>query len=82
MAEVKTIKGISGNTWNQFKAMAAENKKSRGEFFEEVVSSYSKKEENNFWDELLVVKEPLTKYEAEELRKVTTKLRREPGFRK
>lgn len=82
MSEVKTIKGVNDNTWSRFKAMAAENSKSMGEFFEDVVTSYTKKKEKNFWKDILTVREPLTKYEAEELRKTTKKLRKELGFRK
>ncbi|MBD3203639.1 hypothetical protein GF327_05050 [Candidatus Woesearchaeota archaeon] len=78
----KTIKGVNENTWSEFKSMAAENKKKMGEFFSELVDFYKKKKVKKFWKDVLSVKEPISDYEAIQLRKTVKSLRKESGFRK
>lgn len=76
----KTMKGVSEETWSEFKGLAAKNKLKTGEFFEKLVFSYKENSEK-FWKDILRGKKIITNKEAEELEAEVKKLRKERGFR-
>lgn len=78
--EVRTIKGISKEKWILLKSIAAKNNESMGRTFEIIIEDYAKKEDSA-WDRILRGKKILSDKEAEEMREITTKLRKERGFR-
>ena len=80
MPVVKTIKGISENTWAEFKSLAARNKLKTGKFFEKLVEGYRDKS-NKSWDVILNSGKILSDEEADDMEKFVDGLRKEKGFR-
>lgn len=81
MSEVKTIKGIDEETWAEFKGFAARNKVKLGAFFETLVHEHEKNS-TSFWTKILEGEKILSDKEAEDIEKVTLKVRKEHGFRR
>ena len=61
MAEVKTIKGIDDKSWAEFKSIAALQKRNMGELFDDLLIAYKAKQVRGFWDDILTIKNPLSK---------------------
>lgn len=80
MSEIKTIKGVSDETWAEFKSMAARHEQSMGSFFDILVAFYKQKSKS-FWDEILEHKPILSEKEAEELSRYTKAIRKERWFK-
>lgn len=76
----KTMKGISEETWAEFKGLAVKNKLKTGEFFEKLVSSY-KENSHDFWKDILRGEKIVSDADANMLRAETKKIRTERGFR-
>ncbi len=74
------MKGVTEETWAEFRSLAAKNKLKTGEFFEKLVYSY-KKESLDFWDDVLNGEKIISDREADSLREVVKTLRKERGFR-
>lgn len=80
MAEVKTIKNVDERTWGEFKHLAGRNKVKLGTFFKSLVHNHERRNKT-FWDTILNCEKILSDKEAEEMEEVTTKIRKEYGFR-
>ena len=78
--ETKTVKGINDNVWRKFKTLAAEKDMPMGSLFGLMVDDFSK-HSNSFWEKILSGEKILSDKEAEEIEKITKKLRKEKGFR-
>ena len=75
METVKTIKGVSDDTWAEFKALAAKNKMSMAEFFRHLVNS--QKESSTWWEEYKKMPKILTEKEAKAFKEEVRKMRDE-----
>ena len=80
MATVKTIKDVDEEAWLEFKSMAARNKMKMGKLFNKMVEEYEEKSKN-FWDGILKGPPILSKEEADAMREISRKIRKEYGFR-
>ena len=78
--EVKTIKGIDEETWMKFKILAAKKKITMGRLLGNMVETYERDAED-VWDEILNGKRILSDKEAEEMHKITRKIRKESWVR-
>ncbi len=72
------MKGVTEETWREFRSLAAKNKLKTGEFFEKLIYSYNK-ESARFWNDVLSGKKILTDKEAEDILKETKRIRKEKG---
>ena len=80
MAEVKTIKGVTEETWAEFKGLASRNDDTVGSFFEKLIAFY-KKESKTFWDDILGGDPIITEEEAKDIEKEIISLRKQRSFR-
>ncbi len=78
--EIKTIKGISNEKWMKLKVLAVKNKMPMGRLVEEMIDSYEKDIENA-WNKILYSGKILSNKEAEEMHKITKRLRKESWVR-
>ena len=78
--EVKTIKGVDTETWTDFKTLAAKKRVTMGKLLALMIMEY-KKNSDDFWDSILKGEKILSDKEAEDMHKITRKLRKEWGFR-
>ena len=78
--EIKTIKGISNEKWIKLKILAAKNKLSMGKIVENMIDSYES-HTKDIWDKILHSGKILSDKEAEEMHKITKKLRKESWVR-
>ena len=80
MENIKTIKGIDGETWAESKSLAAKNKINMGRLFRIMLEEYKRKSEES-WNRILSGKKILTDKEAEDMLKIVAEIRKEYGFR-
>lgn len=78
--QVKTIKGIEEETWAEFRSICTKNRLSTGQCFEKLIAFY-KQNAKDFWDDILCGKKILSKEEANDIRDMTVRMRKERGFR-
>ena len=78
--EIKTIKGISNEKWMKLKILAAKNKMAMGKLVETMIDNYENYAES-IWDEILYGKRKISNKEAEEMHKITKKIRKESWVR-
>ena len=78
--EIKTIKGISSEKWIKLKMLAAKNKLSMGKIVENMIDGYES-HTRDIWDKILHSGKILSDKEAEEMHKITKKLRKESWVR-
>ncbi len=78
--QVKTIKGIEEETWADFRSICTKNRLSTGQCFEKLISFY-KQNAKDFWDDILSGKKIISHEEAQGIRVLTQKIRKERGFR-
>ncbi len=78
--QVKTIKGIEEETWAEFRSICTKNRLSTGQCFEKLIGFY-KQNAKDFWDDILSGKKNLSSEEAQDIRVMTQKVRKERGFR-
>ena len=74
------MKGVSEETWAEFKGLAVKNKLKTGEFFEKLITTY-REDSQLFWDDVLKGERIISDKEAELLFLESKKLRKERGFR-
>ncbi len=75
------IKGVRTSDWSRFKAEAARANKTMGDFFNVMLSTYTRSPKGS-WDVILKSKPTLTKKEADEIMKeINEVFRTEKGFR-
>ncbi len=74
------MKGIEEETWFEFKSLAAKNNLKAGQFFEKLVEFY-KHNDHSFWNDVLKGEKILTEAEANDIRRITKKIRVEKGYR-
>lgn len=78
--EVKTIRGVDEETWNDFKALAVKSNLKMSLLLKLMVKETEKKSES-FWDKILKRERNLSEDEAESMLKILEKSRKEKGFR-
>ena len=78
--EVKTIKGIDAETCLKFKLLAIKRRTTMGELFETMLKEYEKNA-SYFWKDILKGERIISDKEAEEMHKISRKIRKEWGFR-
>ena len=78
--EVKTIKGVDDETWVKFKMLAAAKRVTMGYLLTTMIKEYEKYA-NDVWDKILHSGKILSDNEAEDIEKITRKMRKERGFR-
>ena len=78
--EVKTIKGISSNTWIKLKILSAKNKMPMGTLVENMIDTYEENIEEK-WNKILHGGRILSNKEAEEMHEITKKIRKESWVR-
>ena len=74
------MKGVSEETWAEFKGLAVKNTLKTGEFFEKLITTY-REDSQLFWDDVLKGERIISDKEAELLFLESKKLRKERGFR-
>ena len=77
---VKTIKGVDVETWVEFKALATKKCISMGKLLAIMIHEY-KRSSDEFWKDILKGEKIISDKDAEEMHKVSRKLRKEWGFR-
>jgi len=76
------IKNINEKEWNYFKTESARNRTTMGKFFGILIETYRKtKEKSTGWESILKGKEFISKKEAIELKKASSKFRKGFDFR-
>lgn len=78
--EVKTIKNVDEETWREFKTLAVKNNIKMSSLLKIMVKEFEKNNEV-FWNEILNGEKLMSDKEAEEMRIITSKIRKERGFR-
>jgi len=78
--EVKTIKDVDEETWREFKAIAAKNNVKMSSLLKIMIKEFEKNSKD-FWNEILNGEKLMSDKEAEEMKILTIKLRKEKGFR-
>ena len=78
--EVKTIKDVDEETWREFKAIAAKNNVRMSSLLKIMIKEFEKNSKD-FWNEILNGEKLMSDKEAEEMKILTIKLRKEKGFR-
>lgn len=78
--EVKTIRGVDEETWNDFKALAVRSNLKMSLLLKIMVKELEEKSEN-FWDKILNKERNLSEDEARSMLKTLEKSRKERGFR-
>ena len=78
--EVKTIKGISNEKWIKLKIIATKNKLPMGKIVENMIDNYEDQVEE-VWYKILHSGKILSDKEAEEMHKITKKIRKESWVR-
>ena len=78
--EIKTIKGISEEKWMKLKILAARKRMPMGKIVEDMIDHYEK-HSNKIWDKILYGEKIISDKEAEELHKLTKKIRKESWVR-
>jgi len=78
--EVKTIKGISEEKWIKLKILSAKNKMPMGKLVENMIDAYEDHLEET-WNKILYSGKILSDKEAEEIHKITKKIRKESWVR-
>ena len=78
--EVKTIKDVDEETWREFKAIAAKNNVKMSSLLKIMIKEFEKNSKD-FWNEILNGEKLMSDKEAEEMKILTIRLRKEKGFR-
>ena len=78
--QVKTIKGIEEETWADFRSICTKNRLSTGQCFQKIITFY-KHNAKDFWEDILSGKKILSHDEAQDIRMMTQRIRKERGFR-
>ena len=79
MKNIKTIKDVDDETWNELKFISRRNKMKMGKTLRLMVHNY--KNRNNFWNEILNHEKILMDEEAKAVLKDIKESRKEKGFR-
>ena len=77
---VKTVKDVDDETWRKLKILSAEEDIKMGTLIKNMTESYIKTKED-VWDRILAGEKILSDVEADDIEKITKKLRKERGFR-
>jgi|APSaa5957512622_1039677.scaffolds.fasta_scaffold02473_5 hypothetical protein len=78
--EVRTIKNVDAETWKKFKVLAVREGVSMSVLLRGLVNSYDRKK-SSVWGKVFDKDNKLKYGEAEDLEKISKKLRKERGFR-
>ncbi len=77
---VRTIREVDEKTWRKLRVLSAEHDMTIGELVEAMTEDYEKRSKD-FWKAVLEGEKILTDKEADELKDVSSALRKERGFR-
>ncbi len=78
--EIKTIKGVDEGTWIKFKILAARKRLPMGKLLNAMINEYEKSSDE-FWSKILNSGKILSEKEGKDIAEMTSKLRKEGGFR-
>ena len=78
---IKAIKGVSDESWQEFKALANREHVPMGKLLEEMIERRKEHHANRFWQDLFNTPKALTDEEAEGMLEIVRKLRQERGWR-
>ncbi len=78
--EIRSIKGVDGETWREFKTLAAKNNLKMPLLLKAMLKEFEKKSED-FWNDILNGEKNLSDDEAEDMIKILEESRKERGFR-
>ncbi|MBS3066331.1 hypothetical protein J4205_00775 [Candidatus Pacearchaeota archaeon] len=78
--EIRSIKNVDEETWREFKAIAAKNNVKMSSLLKIMIKEFEKNSKD-FWNEILNGEKLMSDKEAEEMKILTIKLRKEKGFR-
>lgn len=78
--EVKTIKNVDKQTWNNFRVMAVENNLKMSMLLKLMINEFKKNSET-FWSQILKSEKNLSVSEAGRMMKIVEASRKERGFR-
>ena len=78
--ELRSIKDVDEKTWKEFKALAIKNNLKMSLLLKMMISEFENKG-RDFWRKIISENKNLTEDEAEDMIKITAKIRKEKGFR-
>ncbi len=78
--ETKCIKNVDEETWKDFKTLALKNNMKMSILLKIMVNEFEKNSKD-FWKEILSRKKSLTDEEADDIKDIVKKMRKERGFR-
>lgn len=78
--ETKCIKNIEEETWKEFKTLAIKYNLNMGELLKRMIIKFNNNDKD-LWNNILNRKKILSEKEAEDIEKITRKIRKERGFR-
>ena len=78
--EIRSIKNVDEETWREFKAIAAKHNVKMSSLLKIMIKEFEKNSKD-FWNEILNGEKLMSDKEAEEMKILTIKLRKEKGFR-
>ena len=74
--EIRSIKNVDEETWREFKAIAAKNNVRMSSLLRIMIKEFEKNSKN-FWNEILNGEKLMNDKEAEEMKILTIRLRKE-----
>jgi hypothetical protein len=77
---VKTIKDVDEETWRKIRTLSVEEDVKMGKLIRNMAENYIKNKESA-WNKILSGDKLLSDSEADDIKKITDKLRKERGFR-
>jgi len=78
--EIKCIKDVDEETWRNFRALAIKNKIKMSILLKIMIDEFEKNNKK-FWEEILYGEKLMSDKDAEEMSKITKKMRKERIFR-
>ena len=76
----RTIKDVDEETWRKLKALSAEEGEKMGQMIRTITDSYAEKKKS-VWEDILNSGKILSDKEADDMEKISRRMRKERGFR-
>ncbi|MBI5393589.1 hypothetical protein HZA96_07010 [Candidatus Woesearchaeota archaeon] len=77
---VKTIKNIDNETWIRFRNLSVKNRVTMARLLRDMIENYEHRS-TKFWNKILNAEKIISDKEADEIEKITKRIRKEYGFR-
>lgn len=78
--EIRSIKGVDEETWRGFKTLAAKNNLKMSLLLKMMINEFERKG-GDFWSQIFSEEKNLADKEAKDIAEITSKIRKERGFR-